>query len=359
MNDSPPDPPHPPREGGEAPEPGGGAANKALDAEGVDQPRPPKQEEGARTGFRRFIGVDLGGGRGKNTAVARLELGVGPTGRPRLAVAEAKVRHGQRGTGLAIDEPGGDALFRDEVLVAYLERWVDDATVVAIDAPLTLPPCIRCQLACPTVARCTVPVVAWMRRWAPRLAARGRSDPGKPSITPYTQRSSELLQRAVGISPRETLGQGTGPVAARAAYLRRVLSPKLRLHENLIEVHPRATIEQVFGADMARHARHGDDDRVWATRKRVLAGLVEGIAFDYVWPELVVRNTHMFHAVLGAFTAFLWARQGLRGPTDLVSATPTATTPDDLTAAIEDLGSLWLEDGWVFVPPAITRPRRG
>lgn len=314
--------------------------------------------EGARVELRRFIGVDLGGGRGKNTAVARLELGTGPSGRPRLAVAEAKVRHGQRGTGRSEGEPGGDALFRDEVLVAWLERWVDDRTVVAIDAPLTLPPCIRCQLPCPTVARCTVPVVAWMRRWAPRLHARGRSDPGKPAVTPYTQRSTELLQRAVGISPRETLGQGTGPVAARAAYLRRVLSPRLRLHENLVEVHPRATIEQVFGPEIARHARHGADDRVWATRKRVLAGLTEGIAFEYVWPELVVRNTHVFHAVLGAFTAFLWARRGLRGPADLLGATPVSTTPEDLAAAIEDLGTAWLEDGWVFVPPSMTR-RRG
>jgi predicted nuclease with RNAse H fold len=315
--------------------------------------------EAARSRFRRFIGVDLGGGRGKNTAVARLELGVGPGGRPRLGVAEAKVRHGQRGTGRSEGEPGGEALFRDEVLVAWLERWVDDVTVVAIDAPLTLPPCIRCQLPCPTVARCTVPVVAWMRRWGPRLQTRGRSDPGKPAVTPYTQRSTELLQRAVGVSPRETLGQGTGPVAARAAYLRRVLSPRLRLHENLVEVHPRATIEQVFGPELARHARHGDDDRVWATRKRVLAGLGEGIAFDYVWPELVVRNTHVFHAVLGAFTAFLWARRGLRGPTDLLDAEPVSATQSDLAMAIEELGSAWLEDGWVFVPPATGRSRRG
>lgn len=324
-------------------------------------PPEPLVREGARAGFGRFIGVDLGGGRGKNTAVARLELGVGPGGRPRLAVAEAKVRHGQRGTGRSQDErgePGGDALFRDDALVAWLERWVDDATVVAIDAPLTLPPCIRCQLPCPTVARCTVPVVVWMRRWAPRLQARGR-DPGKPSVTPYTQRSAELLQRAVGISPRETLGQGTGPVAARAAYLRRVLSPRLRLHENLIEVHPRATIEQVFGPETARLARHGDDDRVWATRKRVLAGLVEGIAFDYVWPELVVRNPHVFHAVLGAFTAFLWARGGLQGPRDLLRVPAVATTPHDLGAAIEDLGAQWLEDGWVFVPPPAAGRRRG
>jgi predicted nuclease with RNAse H fold len=318
----------------------------------------PGLPEGARAGIRRFIGVDLGGGRGKNTAVARLELGVGPTGRPRLAVAEAKVRHGQRGTGRSEGEPGGEALFRDEVLVAWLERWVDDTTVVAIDAPLTLPPCIRCTLPCPTVARCTVPVVAWMRRFGPKLLARGRSDPGKPAVTPYTQRATELLQRAVGVSPRETLGQGTGPVAARAAYLRRVLSPRLRLHENLIEVHPRATIEQVFGPELSRLARHGDDDRVWATRKRVLAGLAPGIAFDYVWPELVVRNMHVFHAVLSAFTAFLWARRGLRGPADLRVATPVSATPEVLATAIDELGTHWLEDGWVFVPPPSARPRR-
>lgn len=325
-------------------------------------PMPPdgaSEPAGARARFRRFIGVDLGGGRGKNTAVARLELEEGPTGPLRLVVAEAKVRHGQRGTGSRSDEPGGDALFRDEALVAWLERWLDDVTVVAIDAPLTLPPCIRCQLPCPTVARCSVPVVAWMRRFAPRLSTRGRSDPAKPAVTPYTQRATELLQRAVGISPRETLGQGTGPVAARAAYLRRVLSPRLRLHENLIEVHPRATIEQVFGPALARLARHGDDDRVWATRKRVLAGLQEGLAFEYVWPELVVRNTHVFHAVLGAFTAFLWARRGLRGPDDLRSATPAVGTADDLATAVEALGTSWLEDGWVFVPLAPAVSRRG
>ncbi|MEX1362889.1 MAG: hypothetical protein AB1Z98_07175, partial [Nannocystaceae bacterium] len=203
----------------------------------------------------------------------------------------------------------------------------------------------------------TVPVVEWMRRWAPVLRRQGRSDAGKPAVTPYTQRATELLQQAAGIVPRETLGQGTGPLAARAAYLRRVLSPRLRLHDNLIEVHPRATIERVFGPEVARRARHGADTRVWATRKQVLVGLVEGIAFDYVWPELVVRNPHMFHAVICAFTAFLWARQGYRGPTDLEGSEPARVSPDALHQAIEAFGTLWLEDGWVFVPPASARRR--
>jgi hypothetical protein len=301
-----------------------------------------------RESFRRFIGVDLGGGRGKNTAVARLELSVTAAGRVRLGVAEAKVRHGQRGTGKSDDEPGGDALFRDDVLVDYLRRWVDDTTVVAINAPLTMPPCVRCDLPCPGVSACTVPVVQWMRRWAPRLRARGKSDKAKPAVTPYTQRATEVLTRAVGVEPRETLGQGSGPLAARAHYLRRALSPMLRLHENLLEVHPRATVLRRFGGAVDQRLRQGETERVWATRKRILAGLTEGIAFDYVWPELVVRSPHVFGAVLCAFTAYVWAKTP--GPAPLHADAPG--DGDAVQRALEDLGELWLEDGWIYLPPA-------
>jgi predicted nuclease with RNAse H fold len=306
-----------------------------------------------RETFRRFIGIDLGGGRGKNTAVARLELTAGADGSLRLAVSEAKVRYGQRGTGQRGDEPGGDALFRDDVLVRYLERWVDEHTVVAIDAPLTLPPCIRCTLPCPGVEHCSVPVVEWMRRWAPQLSSRSRSDRAKPVVTPYTQRATEVLWSAVGVKPRETLGQGTGPLTARAAYLRRILSPALRLHENLLEVHPRATIQRLAGSGAERQARHGETTRVWEARKRLLAELSDGIAFDYVWPELVVRSTHVFYAVVCAYTAFLWSRRRWRGPHELRrdDADPDPEG-DPVHRAARDLADLWLEDGWIFAPPA-------
>jgi hypothetical protein len=311
-----------------------------------------------REGFRRFIGIDLGGGRGKNTAVARLEITKSVDGCVRLGVSEAKVRYGQRGTGQLSDEPaggrsarGGDALFRDDVLVDYLERWVDEHTVVAVDAPLTLPPCIRCSLPCPGVSECTVPVVQWMSRWAPQLRRRGQSDRAKPSVTPYTQRATEVLWAAMGVRPREALGQGTGPLAARAAYLRRILSPRLRLHENLLEVHPKATLIRLVGSAMERRTRHGDAESVWNARKKVLSGLSEGIAFDYVWPELVVRNTHVFYAVVCAYTGFLWSRRRWRGPAQLRKP-DTEPEQDVVREAANDLSDLWIEDGWIFAPPA-------
>ncbi|HET6582666.1 MAG TPA: hypothetical protein VFG69_04450 [Nannocystaceae bacterium] len=311
----------------------------------------------ARAELQRFIGVDLGGGRGKNTAVARLELSARSSDAPRLAIVEAKVRHGQRGTGPSADEPGGDAHFRDDVLIQWLDRWVDERTVVAIDAPLTLPACVRCRLPCPTVERCVVPVVVWMRDWAPRLRVRGRSDPGKPSVTPYTQRATELWLAGSGVTPREGLGQGHGPLAARATYLRRVLSPKLRLHDNLIEVQPQVTLHRRFGAEAARRAREGERETVWNERKKILQSLGDHIVFDYVWPELVVRNVHVFHAVVSAFTAYLWAREDWSAPgagaAPASGANAAGESPrlEPLDRSALELRDLWVEDGWIWAPP--------
>lgn len=316
---------------------------------------PPRRQ---RAGLRRFIGVDLGGGRGKTTAVARLEHTEKPGGW-RLVLADAKVRYGLRGTGSRDDEPtGSDALFRDDVLAEYLLRWTDTTTVVAIDAPLVVPPCLRCPLPCPGVSRCVVDEVVWMRDWAPRLRTRGRTDPGKPSVTPYTQRAVELLYGGAGLELREAMGQGTGPLAARAAYLRRRLSPHLRLHENLIEVSPAATMVQLFGAARARRAHHGDQASVWDQRKRILGALAEDLAFDYVWPELVVRNGHVFAAVLCAFTGYLWASGRVVEP-DLVGRGDDGggleISPDarsSVAAAATAFAELWLTGGWVVVPQA-------
>src|SRR5690606_24264247 len=204
-------------------------------AEPVDPAAQPSGERGAGprgSTFRRFIGISLGGGRGKNTAVARLE----PSGDGgQLVIAEARTREAERGGG-ELDGESPGAPFRDAELVRWLERWVDDETLVAIDAPLSLPVCVRCQLECPGFERCEVPVVAWMRRWGPQLRERaGRSDPKKPHVTPYTQRATELVLEHLTLQPREALGQGMGPLAARAAYLRRVMASRLRVHENLIE----------------------------------------------------------------------------------------------------------------------------
>src|SRR5439155_25231809 len=101
--------------------------------------------------FTTFIGVDLGGGKGKNTAVARLAL---------------------EGEGVKVLDygTGKEAPWYDERLIGFLRQQTD--AVVAIDAPLTMPACVRCLLpSCPTQERCEVPILSWFRERAARPRA--------------------------------------------------------------------------------------------------------------------------------------------------------------------------------------------
>src|SRR5690606_11774213 len=111
--------------------------------------------------FHTFIGIDLGGARGKTTAVARLTVAPegspgpghsGPGGDAGVAlVEEVSTRRGSR------------APWCDRELVAYLAE-LPEGVVVAIDAPLTLPACVRCvEPVCPGQEACEVPAVMWLK----------------------------------------------------------------------------------------------------------------------------------------------------------------------------------------------------
>ncbi len=369
--------------------------------------------------FRTFIGVDLGGGKGKTTAVARLRLS---------------------DQGVVVDDFGDDKPWYDDRLIAYLLRHAGEA-VIAIDAPLTLTACTRCTLpTCPTTERCDVPAVRWLRERHARLSqmARMTGTAGmagqKPRYTPYTQRATEVvLHEDFGILPRETLGQGMGPLTARAAYLRRALAEHFTLNRDLLEVYPKATLAQLFpdapeaaalpaprspepgalrsigvtykdgngrplqlyrndtrnggqvtnGASgrvavvltlqpagqkrtsgpenptgpespegsgtfqnrgtfenrgkkeplqlvrsqIARHYKRSG--HATPVREQILRGL-PGLSFGPgQWQEFVLQNDHQLDALLCAYTAFLWARDGWDMPKDPV----------------------FTEDGWIWFPP--------
>lgn len=313
--------------------------------------------------FRTFIGVDLGGGKGKTTAVARLRLC------PALESGQAPL--------VVVEDYGGAQPWYDERLVEYLLRHAGPETVVAIDAPLTLTACVRCAVpVCPGVSACEVPVVRWFR-------GRGVAEGGaKPRYTPYTQRATEIhLHEDHGILPRETLGQGMGPLTARAAFLRRGLASAYTLNENLLEVYPKATLVQLFpdvaplsGAAPAPRgpgvlykdsngqplsmagepkaapregARRGGTSRVARhykrsghavpVREQILHNLPDLRFGPGQWREFALQNDHQLDALLCAYTAFLWARDGWTLPADPV----------------------FQEDGWIWFPPQKAKVQSG
>lgn len=265
--------------------------------------------------FRTFAGVDLGGGKGKTTALARLDLSAA----------------GVRVTAL-LPPPLYDA----DLLRALAEMPADE-TVIAVDAPLTLPPCLRCTVAvCPGQEACVDPAVVQMRRLAEAPDSRDRRR-GKPPVTPYTQRVTEvLLHREHGapplrIVPRETLGQGMGPLTARAQHLRRALATSYRLDENLIEVYPRATLRLY---NLGQEYKKAPPD----VRLELLARLPDLSFAPGVWRHECVKSDHVFDAVICAYTAYRWQRDGWTIP-----------------AAHAEVAAV---DGWIWAPPTPALPRQ-
>jgi predicted nuclease with RNAse H fold len=155
----------------------------------------------------------------------------------------------------------------------------------------------------------------------------------KPTTTPYTQRATEVvLHRRHGIIPRETLGQGMGPLTARAAHLTRALGRfGYALHENLIEVYPKATLQALWGRKVAHGYKREVD--TWSMRARVLESLRGKLEFgrrSRLAKEAVLSNDHCFDAVICAYTGYLWATEGWQLP--------------------DEHRDVFRVDGWIFVP---------
>ena len=288
-----------------------------------------------------FLGIDLGGPRGRTTAVARLSCAWESD--RWTAVVEAVSTRAQ-------DKP-----FTDDVLLAFATQW-EAPTIIGINAPLTAPACQRCQLnVCPGVADCVDPAVVWLRttgvalsaqdsarKWdrvaatsAPAVEARRSpsGDRGQGRVYPYAHRCTELKHHYErGMLSRDTISRSTGTIAGRGQHLTRQLARMgFTLNDNLLEVSPRCTVQALFGRRKARGYRRDADP--WETR----AGIVEHLADlqfsarSRLSREQVLRNDHCFEALISGYSAFLAKRDGwvLGGET----------------------GAPFDKDGWIWVPP--------
>ena len=264
-----------------------------------------KREPVKNEPFKRFIGIDLGGGKGKKTALAVLD-------RSKCGVTVTALH----------PRPDEPPLY-DAALVAAVRERAEGATV-CVDAPLTLPPCIRCDVACcPGQESCADAEVVTLRR----LLGSGVGRRGKPRVTPYTQRATEayLLQRR-GVLPREALGQGMGPLTARASHLMRALADRFTLNDSLIEVFPRATLELLgFREPYKKRV----DKRI-----EILARLRDLSFAPGVWREECRQSDHVFDAVICAYTGYLRSRDAWLVSPEIASLSPNA--------------------GWIWVPPGDT-----
>ena len=273
--------------------------------------------------FSRFIGVDLGGGRGKTTAVAEVRIAANGT----AEVIEVATRSGK-------------LPWTDDTLIGRL-AIPDPDRVIAVDAPLTQTACGRCKVeVCPGTEACVDPAVIWLRTAGRNLMQKVAAEtvggmtrteqPPQARLAPYAHRATDVVmtyQR--GLLPLSNLGTANSMITARAGQLRRRLKGAgYSLHGNLLEVSPAATIGALCGPRAARGYKRDADP--WVTRAQVLERF-DDLSFapqSRMAREDVLRNDHCFDAVISAYTAYLWARDGWELPV-----------------------GVFAEDGWIFSPP--------
>lgn len=238
----------------------------------------------------RFAGVSLAGGKTDKTAVAVLEY---YPAQKRVFLRSLRERIRAEGDTSA-----------DMALHRVLTEEEQDLSLIAFDAPLSLPTCITCGLDCPGAEGCREPQVRWMQEMHKKRDPLKR--PNK-HFTPYTERCVEIYiahELEEPFHPSHALGANAAPLTARAHFL------KKRIKTPLIEVYPKLTLWRIGQAlkiqkshlRFHRHAVDSDEARLF-----ILKTLIEkDIAFIYQQDlRIMVENNQAFEAFLGALTGFL------------------------------------------------------
>ncbi len=243
------------------------------------------------------MGIDLGGARMATTGVVLLE----GSARPHVIAAQTLPR-------------ANTAERAERHLLEVIEDAQPDA--VAIDAPLTLPPCLTCPAFCrgPGADLCEL------------QAAR---DVWEHGGHPVTERLCEVrLREELDSGPLPTMR--IAQIAARGATLaRRILAGGTRLgapgRVRVLEVYPYATLNRLGQESSGlRPQASGEDDLAFG--ERILASLsphVDGLGEH----AAALRDRHALDALVAAFTGWL--------------------DPDELEAPPEGFNQA---SGWIWLP---------
>ncbi len=244
---------------------------------------------------QRYLGLELSGAKNTKTAVSILEFY--PKER-KIFLLDIHDRISPR-----------EGQSPDDALLELLSELKPGLSLMGVNVPLTLPPCLLCP---PSRCKgsCRAPATQWMERFARRRPHKK----GEIVFTPYTQRPVELwlryellaaLPKPLQFEVDEAMGGNRAPLTARMQFLKRSLDP-----ETLIEVLPKLTALRLclaLGLDRRILARYRKLEEGSHARAAFLEALTEKRGI-FIYDRDLKKLSHSltaFDSFLCAYTALL------------------------------------------------------
>ena len=255
---------------------------------------------------KRFLGLELSGAKNQKTSLAVLEYYPKEKKTFLLDVFDKVATHEDQTS--------------DEALIELIEEESqrDQPQILAVNVPLTLPPCITCSSkTCPAGKKCSSPSVLWIQQYLKKLGHKKNHFPRVNPVTPYTQRPIEVWVRYQVFSelPKthqfdidETLGGNKAPLTARMHYLKKHLKKV-----TCIETWPKLTISSM-SKSLGLQPRVIHSYRLLEQgahfREEILIQIAKEFEIFIYERDLRKLSTSLtaFDAFICAFTALLWDR---------------------------------------------------
>lgn len=240
-----------------------------------------------------YIGIDLGGRKGKSTYVSMLEV---RNMLPRVVDVKQV-------------PPMGDEFILQYILNSH------DLGAVGFDSPFQLPVCLRCSEKCPGMELCRNPIKEEILR-------KGGN--------PYAQRMTELYisDRFVEIRPMQTMA--LGQIVSRMIYLLKRLEVLSVPREKILEIYPKASLLALGKAlrigEIVELIKGYKKDGA-AYRKRLIEALSPLIDFGH-YDDVCAESHDAFDSTISGYTAFL----------------------ADIGLAVSRPERVYEQDGWIEIP---------
>ena len=257
----------------------------------ADKERPARKSLKAN----RFLGVHLSGGKNDKTALAVIEY-FPSHDKLFLSHLHEKIR---------TEKDISADLFLHELLSGTYQS----VKTIAVDAPVSLPLCVTCELECPGFENCAEPHITWMWKAYRKIKKKKKS---LKLFTPYTQRCAEFALQSEIDPPftiDEAFGSNLAPLSTRGLFIHRRLEDR-----EFIETNSKLAIWTI-GRELKcakshlktySHVAHGKEARAHILEKVVSYDLVFLYQQDI---NRLTENLQAFEAFFVALTAYFYSKK--------------------------------------------------